>query len=136
MTSETKSATRLLPKSFQMGGVTFATSVVLGVGILISRKLVYGSADPFQDGWPLFLQATAGLVAFVVSWRWSQGVVSAIGLYVGLIAYMLIEGKPEYPVSSLIALTIHGFVPALVGSLVASAVRSRSSRLPKNRSHA
>ncbi len=136
MTHETKVATRLLPKSFQMGGVTFAASVVLGAGILLSQKLVYGSADPFQNGWPLFLQATAGLAAFVVSWRWSQGVISAIGLYVGLIAYMLIEGNPEYPAASLIALAIHGFVPALVGSLVASAVRSRSSRLPKNRSHA
>ncbi|MBC7819982.1 MAG: hypothetical protein IAG10_24125 [Planctomycetaceae bacterium] len=122
--------------SFQKAVIAFAVGVVVGVCIPVLRNLVCGDSDPFQAGWPLFLQAAACLAALVVSLRWHHGFVSAIGIYLGLAGYTLIVGNPEYPASSLIALAIHGFVPALVGSLVVSAVRSRSSRLPKNRSHA
>ncbi len=136
MTSDEKTSAVSLKTTFRNAGVALAVSVALGAGIPVARKLFCGSSDPFQTGWPLFLQATACLAAFAVSWRCRQRVVPAVGLYAGLAGYMLIVGNPEYPVASLIALMIHGFVPALVGSLVAFVVSCRASRLLKNRSHA
>lgn len=116
--------------------VALAVGFATGIGILVLKKCVTGDSDPFQAGWPLFLQLAACLATFVVTWKWCPGIMSAVGLYAGLAGYMLALRTSEYPVSSLIALAIHGFVPALVGSLVAFAVRCRSNRLPKNRSHA
>ena len=67
--------------SFRNAATTFVVSVIFVVGILVTRKLALGTSDPFQEGCPLFLQATACLAAFIVSWRWNHGVTSAIGLY-------------------------------------------------------
>lgn len=108
--------------------IVLAVSFALGASILILRKLVRGDADPFQSDWPLFLHAAACLSAFAVAWSSRQRLASAIGVYAGLVGYVLIVGKPEYPASTLIALTIHGFVPALVGSLAAFAVSCRSCK--------
>lgn len=103
----------------------FSVSVVLGASIPVLRQLFCGDADPFQSDWPLFLHAAACLSAFAVAWPSRQRLASAIGVYVGLVGYVLVVGKPEYPASTLIALAIHGFVPALVGSLIAFAVSRR-----------
>lgn len=116
--------------------IALAVSAALGASIPILRNLVLGNADPFRSDWPLFLHAAACLLAFAVAWSSRQRWASAIGVYAGLVGYVLVAGKPEYPVSTLIALAIHGFVPALVGSLVAFAVSCRSSLLLKNRPHA
>jgi len=102
--------------------VAFAVSAVLGAAIPIARRLALGSSDPFQSNWPVFLQATAFLGALAVSWHWRQCIAPALGLFAGLAGYLLILGNSEYPVSSLIALAIHGFLPALAGSLIAYAV--------------
>ena len=122
--------------SFRKVITTLVVSVILGASIPFTRKLILGNPDPFSAGWPLFLQATACLAAFMVSWRWNHGVTSAVGLYAGLVGYLMAWGNPEYPAASMIALAIHGFIPALSGSLVAFAMCRRSGRLVKSRSKA
>lgn len=114
-------------------GAPFAVGVAAGVGILILKGFVTGDSDPFQPGWPWFLQSTAFVTAFAISWKWPLGVTSAVGLYAGLAADMLALRASEYPASSLIALAIHGFVPALVGSVIALVMRRRSRLLSKSR---
>ena len=71
--------------------------------------------------------------AIAISSIGDPGVTSAFGLYTGLVGYMLAFENPEYPVASLIALVIHGLIPALIGSLVAISFRRRANCLPKSR---
>lgn len=122
MNSSTPNRTQLRDTS-----IALAASVLLGASIPVLRKLFCGSADPFQSNWPLFLHIAACLAAFVVASLTRQRVMAAIGLYAGLAGYLLIVGKSEYPVASLIALAIHGFAPAVVGSLLAFTFSRRSS---------
>lgn len=119
--------------SFRSAIIASAVSVGLGASIPVLRQLFCGDADPFPSDWPLFLHAAACLSAFAVAWPSRQRLTSAIGVSVGLVGYLLIVGKPEYPVASLIALAIHGFVPALIGSLIAFKVSQRFSS--HDRSH-
>ncbi len=112
---------------------SFAVAVIAGVCLPISKKFVTGNSDPFQSEWPWFLQSTACVAAFAISWKWPVGVMSAVGLYVGLGGSMLALRASEYPASSLIALAIHGFIPALVGSVIALVMRRRSLQFSKSR---
>jgi hypothetical protein len=122
MASPRNNSAATLRRQSQNAAIAFAVSVALGATIPVARKLLCGDSDPFQSSWPLFLQVAACLSAFAVSWKWRQSTAAAVGLYVGLAGYLLILGNPEYPGSSLIALAVHGFAPALVGSLIALVV--------------
>lgn len=123
-------------KSLQNAVVAFALAVVAGVCIPVLKMCVTGSSDPFQAGWPLFLHGSACVAAFAISWKWLAGLTSAAGVYAGLVGYLLAFENPEYLAASLIALAIHGFIPALFGSLVALAIRFRSVRVPESRTNA
>lgn len=115
--------------------VLFAGSMALGAGILVLRGVVYGAADPFDDGWPVFLQATAFGTAFVVAKFWRRHIAIPIGLYVGLVAYMLMAGNPEYHAASVIALAVYGLLPSLAGWGLANALRYGSGASPLGRDH-
>jgi hypothetical protein len=119
-------------RSFHSAFVAFAVSVALGAAIPVARKLALGDPDPFQGDWPIFLQTAACLAALAVSWHWRQILASPIGIYAGLAGYLLILGKAEYPASSMIALAIHGFLPAVAGSLISLAVNYWKSRAERS----
>ena len=123
----------LNPMSFRKTVVAFTVGTVIGVCIPMLLKWATGCSDPFQAGWPLFLQATVCFAAIAISSIGDPAVTSAFGLYTGLVGYMLAIENPEYPVASLIALTIHGLIPALIGALVAIAFRRRTNSLSKSR---
>jgi hypothetical protein len=60
---------------------------------------------------------------------------AALGVYGGLMAYMLAIGRPEYPVTSALALTVHGLIPAITGALLAVAWGLWRSRHRSTTSH-
>jgi hypothetical protein len=77
--------------------------------------LVYADTDPFPHGWPLLLEISAFVLATMVALRAHYPIVSALGLYAGLVALMLASGESEYPIASMIALAVHGLIPAALG---------------------
>ena len=119
--------------SFRKTVVAFTVGAVIGVCIPMLLKWVTGRSDPFQAGWPLFLPATVCFAAIAISSIGYPALTSAFGLFTGLVVYLLAFENPEYPVTSLIALAIHGLIPALIGSLVAIAFRRRTNSLSKSR---
>ena len=83
------------------------------------RLVLLGSADPFGDGWPVFLNLSAAIAAFAIGYLLRSPFAAACGLYAGMLTYLFAQGGSEYPVSSCIALAVHGLAPALVGAAVA-----------------
>jgi hypothetical protein len=114
--------------------VTFALGVVSG-GVLIPivHTAFYKETDPFAYGWPLYLQVSASLSSLIIAISLRCTATVALGVYVGLLGWMLASGQPEYPVSSAIGLLIHGFIPGALGSAIAFVVlwtRARILRPP------
>ncbi|MBS0262448.1 MAG: hypothetical protein JSS02_10900 [Planctomycetes bacterium] len=71
-----------------------------------------------------------------MTWRWKRGVAAAVGVYGGLVGYLLVFGNPEYPLASLIALAVHGLIPAIAGSLAAFMMYRFVGRWPQSPPHA
>lgn len=104
----------------------FAAATAAGATILAMRWLFHGNANPFDVEWPLYLQVGACLSAIVVGVVSGRPIVAACGLYFGLNLVMLNEGSAEYPVASMIALGVHGLLPALAGALCSVVIRRAS----------
>lgn len=98
--------------------LVFAFATVVGASLFGVRWLMRGSADPFTVGWPLDLQLVSLSLTFLSIWFTSRPFLTAIGIYCGLVGNLLVCGHSEYPVTSVIALTIHGLFPALTGALI------------------
>lgn len=103
----------------------FLVGLIVGAGFPALRLLIRGSADPFDNGWPLALQATALLTAVLASGWLRHPWLTATGLYAGLLTYLFLVLSPPapYPVPACIALAVHGLGPALLGAVVASLAR-------------
>jgi hypothetical protein len=115
---------------FHRPAAAFAIGLVSGgICIPLVQFLVFGNADPFTHGWPLWLEASAFLITLIFTLRGHCPTVLTLGLYAGLVGVMLVAGESEYTVASAIALAVHGFVPAACGSalgwLVLSGMRSQ-----------
>ena len=85
--------------------------------------LFYGDVDPFGQGWPLILQASALVSAFIITLLLHCPITSALGVYVGLVGLMLVSGASEYPMSSSVGFAVHGYLPAAFGAALAIGVR-------------
>jgi len=111
--------------------VTFAFGLVSG-GILIpiAHGAIYQQLDPFEHGWPLCLQVSAFLSSLIIAVSLRFTATVALGVYVGLVGWMLASGQAEYPVSSVIALLIHGFIPGALGSAIALIVLWTCAKIP------
>ncbi|MFN0056672.1 MAG: hypothetical protein ACKV0T_31400 [Planctomycetales bacterium] len=88
-----------------------------GVGLPAVRWLVRGNADPFSSGWPLDLQISSLALTLAVGILSRRPFGAAIGLFTGLVLYLFVDGRSEYPMSSVMALAIHALLPALAGAL-------------------
>lgn len=98
----------------------FLVGLLVGAGFPAVRLLIRGSADPFDSGWPLALQATA-LLTVVLAGGWLRHPwLTALGLYAGLLTFLFTGAAAPYPVSACIALAVHGLGPALLGAVVVS----------------
>ncbi|MFO1043339.1 MAG: hypothetical protein U0941_16265 [Planctomycetaceae bacterium] len=93
----------------------FQIAIAFGAGasLFVLRRALRGSADPFTDGWPVYLQLGALSLTFLLACINGQPFLTAMGIYCGFIGYLLADGGSEYPVASVIALTVHGLLPAL-----------------------
>ena len=94
------------------------------VCVPVINRLVYGDLDPFIHGWPLLLEVSAFLLPGIITLTTGHAITAALGLYGGLIVTMLTLGNPEYPVASIVALAVHGFIPALLGGALGAWIRS------------
>lgn len=105
--------------------LAFVVAVILGASLFGVRWAVRGNADPFTGDWPVSLQL--GSLGSALSWGVlsRRPLIAAIGVYSGCVAFMLLDGGAEYPASSVVALTIHGLLPALIGALCAAHLNSR-----------
>lgn len=90
-----------------------------GATLPLARRVLLGSDDPFGDGWPVFLNLAAAIAALAMGYWLRSPFIAAFGLYAGMLTYLFAQGGSEYPVSSCIALAVHGLAPALVGAGVA-----------------
>lgn len=90
-----------------------------GLGVPGVHYLVYGETDPFSHGWPLLLEASSLLSAFVIALWLRCFSTAALGIYVGLLGFMYGSGSADYPMSSAVGLAVHGFLPAAFASALA-----------------
>jgi hypothetical protein len=105
--------------------IVLVTAAAAGAGLLGIRALMRGSADPFQADWPMDLWSGSFVATFMIASLSRAPLIAAFGLFLGLVTFMLVDGSAEYPVSSVIAIAIHGLVPALVAALLAIGIQSR-----------
>ncbi len=103
--------------------LAFAMAAAAGAALFGIRWAVRGNADPFVVNWPLYLQIGSCVLTLVVGSLSRRPFAAAFGLFFGLIMYMILDGGAEYPVASVIALTIHGLLPALAGALCLVVIR-------------
>lgn len=118
---------------FQRAAISFAFAMASG-GLCIPfvHFLVYSDTDPFAQGWPLLLEGSAFLSAFLIALRLRCTAILALGIYLGLLGFMFASGKADYPGSSAIGLAIHGFLPAALGSALAfGLIYLKSSGVPR-----
>jgi len=115
-----------------MAVLTFAFGLVSG-GVLIPavHSAIFMQADPFAHGWPLCLQVSAFLSSLIIAVSLRCSATVAIGVYIGLVGWMLASGQAEYPASSEVGLLIHGFIPAALGAAIAFAVVWNRVRVPR-----
>lgn len=97
--------------------IVFMIGTIAGAGLLGARWAVRGNADPFDVAWPLYLQSGSLVLTLLLGSISRRPLTASFGLYFGLVLYMLVDGRAEYPVASIIALTVHGLLPALTGAL-------------------
>jgi hypothetical protein len=90
-----------------------------GVLIPIVHVVLCKQSDPFEHGWPLCLQVSALLLSLIIALSLRCTATVALGVFVGLVGWMLVSARAEYPVSSAIGLLIHGFIPGALGSVIA-----------------
>jgi hypothetical protein len=108
------------------GGVVCGACVIPAV-----HQLIYGKADPFQHDWPLCLQASSLICSLIISFVFRSTTAAALGVYVGIVGFMLVSGQSEYPMSSIVGLMIHGFLPAALGAAIAFVVLNARSNDPR-----
>ncbi len=125
MKTLTQPEPRSTPASVMFGLLlSLAVGFVCGaVGVYGVNWLVHGVLDPFPQGWPLVLNLSAFGLAAVAALRVPSPLALALGLYAGLVAVMLASGEAEYPIASMIALALHGLVPAALGALPGAGIR-------------
>lgn len=116
------------PRALSHPLTVFVVALAAGAALFGARWAVRGNADPFVVDWPLYLQLGSLALTSLMSIISRRPFVTAVGVYCGLVAYMLIDGHAEYPVASLIALTVHGLVPALAGALLVFGMLFRQRR--------
>lgn len=97
---------------------TLAGAMAASAALLGLRWIIRGSADPFQTHWPLDLQAGAAALTLLFGLGTGTPFVAAIGVYLGLVAALFVDGGADYPASSLIALAVHGFLPGLAAAVL------------------
>lgn len=97
-----------------------ALAMIASGGLLALRRFVRGTADPFEAGWPIELQLTSLVATAAIGYCLRHPFFAAVGTYAGLLLFLFMTGASEYPVSSAIALAVHGLIPALIGGLVAA----------------
>ncbi len=112
----------------------FVVGLIAGVGILGLRLWAVGHSDPFRDGWPLYLQISSLVSTLAIGWLLRRPFSAALGLYSGLVIYMLASGESSYPVSACIALAVHGLAPALMSAFVVFTILVRSRSLARQSS--
>jgi hypothetical protein len=105
---------------------SFGLGLVVGVALLWLRFLFHGDPDPFNGGWPLYLQAGALAGSLAITLLVRRPLAAALGLYCGLAAYVLLTGASEYPMSSCIALAVHALIPASAGAIIGYFVITRA----------
>lgn len=112
--------------------VTFVFGLVSG-GVLIPivHSAIYRQTDPFEHGWPLCLHVSTFLSSLIIAISLRSHATVALGIYVGLVGWMLASGQAEYPVSSAIGLLIHGFIPGALGSAIAFVFLWTRTRTPR-----
>jgi hypothetical protein len=103
----------------------FALAAAAGLGVLWAGARFRGDPDPFNDGWPFFLQAGAFAGALAVTLLVRRPIAAALGLYCGLVAHILVTGASEYPMSTCLALAVHALIPAIAGALIGYFVAAR-----------
>jgi len=97
--------------------VAFTIAANAGASLLGVRWAIHGNADPLNVAWPLYLQVGSLVLTLFVGSLGRRPFAAAFGLFSGLVAYMLVDGSAEYPVASVIALAVHGLLPALAGAV-------------------
>ncbi len=117
-----RTASFYLPWLGRSGASFVAALIAGGIGIPLGHSLIYGQTDPFTHGWPIGLQISALLSALAITMLLHCPIPSALGLYGGLVGFMLASGAAEYPVASAIGLAVHGLLPAVIGSAIAWSV--------------
>lgn len=115
---------------FRAAVMTFGFGIVSG-GVLIPivHSALSKQTDPFEPGWPLCLQASAFVSSLIIAISLRCTVTVTIGVYLGLVGWMLASGQAEYPVSSAMGLLIHGLLPGVSGSAIAFVVLWTLARL-------
>ena len=103
-----------LPQSM----LAFAIGAAAGAALCGVSWVVRGNADPFSVDWPLYLQLGSLSLSLLLAFLFRSPFATAFGLFFGLVAYMLIDGQAEYPIASVIALTVNGLLPAMAGALI------------------
>lgn len=98
-------------------------AAVTGASLLGVRWAVRGNADPFNTGWPLDLWIGSFWLSLTLALLGRSPFAAAFGLFLGLVTYMLADGRAEYLVSSVVAFAVHGLLPALMGALCAVGIR-------------
>jgi hypothetical protein len=105
-----------------MGLLKTLASLVIGIGsgtlIPGMHFLIRGHSDPINSDLPYYLPITSFVSTAVIVYQLRCPVMTASGVFGGLVLALFASGGSEYPYSSLIALAVHGFVPALAGGLV------------------
>ncbi len=101
----------------------FICGVLAGVILLGVRRVVRGDADPFNDGGPLYLQIGSLALTLLVAALSRRPFAATLGLFFGLVTYMLVDGQAEYPAAAVLALIVNGLLPAVAGALIFVLVR-------------
>ena len=110
-----------IPRSHPL--LVWAVAIVAGASLLGVRRVVRGDADPFSVDWPLDLMLGSLALTLLIAFWSRRPILAAFGIYCGLVGYMLVDGNAEYPAASVIALTVHGLLPALLGALLATGIQ-------------
>jgi hypothetical protein len=130
-----KGRTLAAPRPWVPIPIAFGIGVTAGLALLVGRMLLLGNADPFNDNWPLYLPATSFAAPLACTRLTRRPFASALGLYCGLVGYMLLTGACAYPTTSAIALAVHGLFPACLGAFVCMVLLRQSARSATSASH-
>ncbi len=101
---------------------TVAAFGIVSGSILIPTVLIFfnGDIDPFGHGGPLCLEGSSLILALFITLWFRCPFASATGIYTRLLGTLFATGVSKYPMSSVIALGVHGLLPAITGSVITS----------------